>query len=55
MGFLWRALDQVHCLLPLAQLRLVDALYGPEPETPADEARNRDRSFPDGRSDRELS
>jgi hypothetical protein len=38
-------------LLTLARLRLVDALYGPELETEADEVRNRDRerlrkSFP---------
>jgi hypothetical protein len=51
MGFLRRSLDQLHYLLTLARLRWVDALYGPEPETEADKARNPEqaplrKSFP---------
>jgi hypothetical protein len=33
----WRVADQLDYLLTLARLRILDALAGPEPETPADQ------------------
>jgi hypothetical protein len=42
MDFLWRALDRVEYLVTLTRLRLVDAIYGPMPETLADEKRERE-------------
>jgi hypothetical protein len=39
----WRALDWLDYWLTLARLRILDALTGPEPETPADQQRKRDR------------
>jgi len=38
----WLTLDALHYWLTLAWLRILDALDGPEPETPADEQRERD-------------
>jgi hypothetical protein len=35
--------DTLDYLLTLTTLRILDALAGPEPETPADEQRKRDR------------
>jgi hypothetical protein len=35
----WRAADQFDYLRTLATLRILDALAGPEPETPADQQR----------------
>lgn len=31
----WRVADQLDYLVTLAQLRILDAVCGPEPETPA--------------------
>jgi hypothetical protein len=39
----WRAVDPLNYLLTLARLRILDPLAAPEPETPADRQRNRDR------------
>jgi hypothetical protein len=39
----WRVADELDYLLTLARLRILDALAGPEPETPADQWRERDR------------
>jgi hypothetical protein len=39
----WRVADQLDYLLTLAWLRILDALCGPLPETPADRQRQRDR------------
>jgi hypothetical protein len=36
-------LDHLEHLLTLARLRILDAACGPEPETPADRQRQRDR------------
>ena len=37
----WRAADHLDYLPTLARLRILDALAGPEPETPADRRRER--------------
>jgi hypothetical protein len=39
----WRVADDLDYLVTLASLRVLDALAGPEPETPADQQRKRDR------------
>jgi hypothetical protein len=39
----WRVVDELDYLLTLARLRILDALAGPEPETPADRQRQRAR------------
>jgi len=39
----WRVADQLDYLVTLARVRILDALAGPEPETSADEQRQRDR------------
>ena len=39
----WRVADQFDYLGTLARLRVLDALAGPLPETPADQRRARDR------------
>jgi hypothetical protein len=39
----WRVADQLDYLVTLARLRILDALAGPLPETPADRQRYRDR------------
>jgi len=39
----WRVADAFDYLLMLVRLRALDALAGPEPETPADRQRERDR------------
>jgi phosphatidylserine/phosphatidylglycerophosphate/cardiolipin synthase-like enzyme len=39
----WRMADQLDYLVTLARLRILDALAGPLPETPADRQRARDR------------
>jgi len=39
----WRLADHLEYLLTLVRLRILDALAGPEPETPADLRRERDR------------
>jgi hypothetical protein len=39
----WCVADQLDYLVTLASLRILDALAGPEPETPADQQRERDR------------
>jgi hypothetical protein len=39
----WRVADHLDYLLTLAWLRILDALAGPEPDTPADQQRERDR------------
>jgi hypothetical protein len=39
----WRVADDLHYLWTLATLRILDALAGPKPETPADQQRERDR------------
>ena len=41
--FFWRVVDALDYLVTLARLRIVDAVAGPEPETPADQQRKRDR------------
>jgi hypothetical protein len=41
--FFWRVADQLHYLVTLARLRILDALAGPLPETPADRQWQRDR------------
>jgi hypothetical protein len=38
----WRVTDALDCLLTLTRLRILDALAGPEPGTPADQQRARD-------------
>jgi hypothetical protein len=37
----WLVADHLDYLLTLARLRILDALAGPEPETPADRRRER--------------
>jgi hypothetical protein len=37
----WRVADQLDYLVTLAQLRILDAVCGPEPETPVDRRRDR--------------
>lgn len=37
----WRVLDRVDYRIWDARMRMVDALYGPEPETEADRERSR--------------
>jgi hypothetical protein len=39
----WRVADDLDYLWTLATLRILDALAGPLPETPADQQRARDR------------
>jgi hypothetical protein len=39
----WRVADQLDYSVTLARLRILDALAGPLPETPADQQRQRDR------------
>jgi hypothetical protein len=39
----WRVADELDYLLTLARLRILDALVGPEPETPADQRCERER------------
>jgi hypothetical protein len=39
----WRVADDLDYLVTLAMLRILDALAGPGPETPADQQRARDR------------
>ena len=41
--YFWRVTDALDYLLTLARLRVPGALAGPEPETPADQQRERDR------------
>jgi hypothetical protein len=41
----WRVADQIDYLVTLARLRILDALAGPLPETPADRERQRDREM----------
>jgi hypothetical protein len=46
----WRAVDHLDYLVTLARLRIRDAVCGPEPETPADRQRDRERikkAFPE--------
>jgi hypothetical protein len=43
LGLFWRVADDLDYLWTLATLRILDALAGPEPETPADHQRARDR------------
>jgi hypothetical protein len=40
---LWRVADELDYLLTLAKLRILDALAGPVPETPADQRCERER------------
>ena len=47
----WRVADTLDYLLTLTRLRILDALAGPEPETPADQQREaRSESGSKGRS-----
>jgi hypothetical protein len=39
----WRVIDYLDYALTLARFRILDALAGPEPETPADQRRKQDR------------
>ena len=39
----WRASDGVDYLLTLVRLRVLDAICGPEPKTPADQLRQREK------------
>jgi len=39
----WRVADDLDYLVTLTRLRILDAIVGPEPETPADQQRARDR------------
>jgi hypothetical protein len=39
----WRVVGPIGYLLTLTTLRILDRLGGPEPETPADQQRKRDR------------
>jgi hypothetical protein len=39
----WHVADQLDYLVTLATLRILDALAGPLPETPADRQRQQDR------------
>ena len=48
----WRVADGLDYLVTLARLRILDAIVGHEPETPADQQRERDqerleRAFPE--------
>jgi hypothetical protein len=46
----WWVADALDYFLTLARLRILDRLAGPEPETPADQQRARDReqrAFPE--------
>jgi hypothetical protein len=48
----WRVADALDYLVTLLRLRILDALAGPLPETPADQQRERDqerleRAFPE--------
>jgi hypothetical protein len=40
---LWRVADDLDYLVTLVRLRILDALIGPDPETPADQQRARAR------------
>jgi len=40
---LWRVVDHLDYVLTLTKLRILDALAGSEPETPADQQRKRDQ------------
>jgi hypothetical protein len=42
-GLFWRVADDLDYLATLVRLRVLDTLAGPEPETPADQQRARDR------------
>jgi hypothetical protein len=48
----WRVVDALDYLVTLARLRILDMLAGPEPETPADQQRQRDRKRIERRSPR---
>jgi len=50
--FFWRVADDLDYLRTLATLRILDALPGPLPETPADQQRERDWGRLEGRSPR---
>jgi hypothetical protein len=39
----WRVADEFHYLWTLTTLRILDAIVGPEPDTPDDQQRARDR------------
>ena len=39
----WRVADKLDYLVTLVGLRILDAVVGPEPETPADQQRARER------------
>jgi hypothetical protein len=39
----WRVVDHLDYALTLARLRVLDAVAGPEPETPGDQKREKDR------------
>jgi hypothetical protein len=39
----WRVADALDYLVTLVRLRILDALAGPEPDTPADQQRAQDR------------
>jgi len=39
----WRMADDLDYLVTLVRLRILDALAGPEPKTPADQQLQRDR------------
>jgi hypothetical protein len=39
----WRVVDPIGYLLTLMTLRILDGFAGPEPETPADQQRKRNR------------
>jgi hypothetical protein len=41
--FFWRIADGLGYWLTLARLRILDAVAGPEPVTPADQKRGKDR------------
>ena len=41
--FFWQVVDALDYFVTLAKLRIVDAAAGPQPETPADQQRGRDR------------
>jgi hypothetical protein len=50
----WRVADALDYLLTLARLHILDALAGPEPATPADQQRARDREQIDGKGNGRL-
>jgi hypothetical protein len=52
LAFLWRVVDALDHVLTLARLRILEALAGPLPETPANQQRARNREQDRDRTER---